>query len=59
VGSRGKDSGGTLTNVQYKSIWNCHSEFPPVQGIYPNLKINERSHHSINRNAQITKKNGF
>jgi hypothetical protein len=24
---RGRDSKGDLTNVQYKPIWNCHSEF--------------------------------
>jgi hypothetical protein len=23
--------GGNLTNVQCKSIWNCHNEFPSVQ----------------------------
>jgi endonuclease I len=25
---RGRDSVGDLTNVQYKLIWNCHSESP-------------------------------
>jgi hypothetical protein len=24
----GRDSGGDLTNVQYKPIWNCHKESP-------------------------------
>jgi hypothetical protein len=27
-GLRGRDSGGDLTNVQYKPIWNCHNESP-------------------------------
>jgi hypothetical protein len=22
------DSGGQLTNIQYKAIWNCHNESP-------------------------------
>jgi hypothetical protein len=26
-GSMGKDGEGYLTNVQYKSIWNCHNEY--------------------------------
>jgi hypothetical protein len=26
--SRGRDGRGDLTNVQYKPIWNCHSETP-------------------------------
>jgi hypothetical protein len=25
---RGRDSGGHLTNMQYKPIWNCHNESP-------------------------------
>jgi hypothetical protein len=25
-GSRGRDVGGDLTNVQYKPIWSCHNE---------------------------------
>jgi hypothetical protein len=27
-GSRGRDGGDVLTNVQYKPIWNCHNESP-------------------------------
>jgi hypothetical protein len=27
-GGRGRDSGGDLTNIQYKPIWNCHNECP-------------------------------
>jgi hypothetical protein len=27
-GQRGRDSGDDLTNIQYKSIWNCHNECP-------------------------------
>jgi hypothetical protein len=27
-GLRGRDGGDDLTNVQYKSIWNCHNESP-------------------------------
>jgi hypothetical protein len=27
-GSRGGDGGGDLTNVQYKSVWNCHTSCP-------------------------------
>jgi hypothetical protein len=34
---RGRDVGGDLTNVQYKPIWDYHSE-SPVQQIYPNKK---------------------
>jgi hypothetical protein len=26
---RGRDDGGDVTNVQYKSHQNCHCEFPP------------------------------
>jgi hypothetical protein len=25
---RGRDDGGNVNNVQYKSNWNCHYEFP-------------------------------
>jgi hypothetical protein len=25
---RRRDSGGDLTNVQYKPVWNCHNEYP-------------------------------
>jgi hypothetical protein len=25
---RGRDDGGDVTNVQYKSNWNCHCESP-------------------------------
>jgi hypothetical protein len=32
----GEDGGNDLTNVQYKLIWNCHNESPPVQQMYPN-----------------------
>jgi hypothetical protein len=32
--SRGRDGGHNLTNVQYKSIQNCHNN-PPIQQIYP------------------------
>jgi hypothetical protein len=27
---RGRNNGGDLTNVQYKPIWNCQYEFPPI-----------------------------
>jgi hypothetical protein len=32
-GSRGEDSGGYLTNVQCKAIWNCHNESPHTTNI--------------------------
>jgi hypothetical protein len=35
-GSRVRDGGGDLANVQYKPVWNCHSEFPTVKWIHPN-----------------------
>jgi hypothetical protein len=28
TGLRSRDSGGDLTNVKYKTIWNCHNKFP-------------------------------
>jgi hypothetical protein len=28
-GLRGRDNGGNVSNVQYKSNWNCHCESPP------------------------------
>jgi hypothetical protein len=28
AGVSGKEDGGDLTNVQYKSNWNCHHGFP-------------------------------
>jgi hypothetical protein len=28
-GDWGQEMMGQVTNVQYKSIWNCHYEFPP------------------------------
>jgi hypothetical protein len=27
-GYNGRDSGGNLTNVQCKTLWNCHNECP-------------------------------
>jgi hypothetical protein len=27
-GWRGRDGRGDLTNVKYKTIWNCHNKFP-------------------------------
>jgi hypothetical protein len=27
-GLKGRGSGGDLTNVKYKPIWNCHNESP-------------------------------
>jgi hypothetical protein len=41
-----RDSGGDLTNVQYKPIQNCHNESLPVQWIYPNenkIKLNKEN----------------
>jgi hypothetical protein len=32
-GLMGRDDGGSVTNVQYKSNWNCHYEIPPVTWI--------------------------
>jgi hypothetical protein len=29
-GQRERDNGDNVTNVQYKSNWNCHYEFSPV-----------------------------
>jgi hypothetical protein len=26
---RGRDDGGNVKNIQYKSNWNCHCESPP------------------------------
>jgi hypothetical protein len=33
---RGRDDGGNVTKVQYKSNWNCHYESPPYNKLYPN-----------------------
>jgi hypothetical protein len=30
-GLRGRDDGGNVNNVQYKSNQNCHYEFPPAK----------------------------
>jgi hypothetical protein len=30
---RGLNSGGDLTNVQYKPVWNCHNESPCTMNI--------------------------
>jgi hypothetical protein len=30
MGLRGRNNGGNITNVQYKSNWNCHYECPSV-----------------------------
>jgi hypothetical protein len=43
-GLRGRDDGGNVNNVQYKSTLNFHYESPPVQQTYPN------------KNFRITKK---
>jgi hypothetical protein len=37
-GTRRRDSGGDLTNVQYKPIWNCHNESPCTTNISKFLK---------------------
>jgi hypothetical protein len=37
-GSRAKDSGSDLTNVQQKSIWNCHNKSSLYNELYPNKK---------------------
>jgi hypothetical protein len=29
TGRRGRDDGRNVTNIQYKSNWNCHYEFLP------------------------------
>jgi hypothetical protein len=42
-GLMGKDGGGGLTNVQYKTIWNCHNESPHTMTIIPNkFSLKER-----------------
>jgi hypothetical protein len=41
-GSRERDRGDDLTNVQYKPIWNCHNEFPPYND-YILIKINGKN----------------
>jgi hypothetical protein len=33
-GLRGRDDGDDKTNVQYKSNWNCHYEWPPLYNEY-------------------------
>jgi hypothetical protein len=38
---RGRDGGGNVTNVQYKSNQNCHYEFP-LHNEYMLIKIHER-----------------
>jgi hypothetical protein len=42
-GLRGRDDGGNVTNVQYKSNQNCHYE-PPVSWIYPNKNLFLKTH---------------
>jgi hypothetical protein len=36
---RGRDYGGNVNNVQYKSDWNCHFEFPPYNNENILIKI--------------------
>jgi hypothetical protein len=40
--SRGRDSGGDLTNVQYKPTLNCHNE-PYLYNKYIFIKNNEKN----------------
>jgi hypothetical protein len=30
---RGREHGSNATNVQYKSNWNCHYEFPHIMNM--------------------------
>jgi hypothetical protein len=32
-GLKERDGGGKVTNVQYKSNWNCHNESPHIMNI--------------------------
>jgi hypothetical protein len=38
-GLRGKDYGGNVNNVQYKSDWNCHFESPTPYNEYNLIKF--------------------
>jgi hypothetical protein len=44
-GRRGRDSMGSINNIQYKSDWNCHYESPlnneyiPIKNLYKNIFI--------------------
>jgi hypothetical protein len=40
-GLKGRNGGGDLIDVQYKPIWNCHSE-SPLYNEYILIKIKKR-----------------
>jgi hypothetical protein len=49
-GIRGRDSGGNVNNVQYKSGWNCHFKSPLLYNEYILIK------NSIIKKRKTTKK---
>jgi hypothetical protein len=36
---RGRNDGGNVNNVQYKSNWNCHYESSPIKWVFPNKNL--------------------
>jgi hypothetical protein len=36
---RGREDGGNVTNIQYKSNQNCHYKSPPTQNEYILIKL--------------------
>jgi hypothetical protein len=49
-GLKGKDNGGNVNNIQYKSDWNCHFRSPPCIIIYPNKNYNNKKQNYLRPN---------